>query len=468
MYQRQIHEYVQAHREEFLSDVMGLMRINSEKMVAEEGKPYGAGPFAALEEAQKIMEKYGFSTRIYGNRVVTADFSDSPKQLDILAHLDVVPAGEGWTQTEPFSPVIRGNRLYGRGSCDDKGPAMCALYAMRAIKELNLPIKKNVRLILGSDEECGSSDLEYYYSKEKEAPMSFSPDAEFPLINIEKGPFHPEFVAQWEESTKVPRVVSLQAGVKINVVPSKANAQVKGLPLETAQAVAKTVSAETGAVYELRQEGDLIWVQAKGEAAHASTPDVGNNAITALLSYLDALPLADCGSTRCIHGLCASFPHGDNHGAALGINHADEESGDLTLAFTLLSMDEVSMSGQFDSRIPIVCTQENTGEAAKKALAKNGITLLSTEIGEVHYVPADSELVQKLLVSYEKITGKAGYAMAIGGGTYVHHLKNGVAFGCMQLDTDYHMHGPDEFAIVDELLESIEIFADAILALCSE
>lgn len=466
MYQRQIHEYVQGHREEFLRDVMRLMRINSEKMTAEEGKPYGAGAFAALEEAQKMISGYGFSTQLYGNRVVTADFHDAPRQLDILAHLDVVPAGEGWTVTEPFSPKIVGNRLYGRGSCDDKGPAMCALYAMRAIKELNLPIQKNVRLILGSDEECGSSDLEYYYSKEVEAPMSFSPDAEFPLINIEKGPFHPEFTAQWEKSDANVRVVSIKAGVKLNVVPAKADAIVKGLTLETAQAVAGEISPKTGAVYECKQTADGIHVQAKGEAAHASTPDAGNNAITALLTYLAALPLSDCGSTRCIHGLCASFPHGDNHGAALGIHHADEESGDLTLAFTLLSMDEVSMRGQFDSRIPIVCTQENTGEAAKRALEKNGITMLSTEIGEVHYVPADSELVQKLLASYEKITGKKGYAMAIGGGTYVHHLKNGVAFGCMQLDTDYHMHGPDEFAVIDELLESIEIFADAILTLC--
>ncbi|MGN0297617.1 MAG: Sapep family Mn(2+)-dependent dipeptidase [Lachnospiraceae bacterium] len=466
MYQKQIHEYVQSHREEFLQDIMTLVRINSERMEEEPDMPYGSGPAKALKTAKEMIEKYGFSCRNYGNRVVTADFSDAPKQLDVLAHLDVVPAGDGWSVTEPFTPVIVGGRLYGRGSVDDKGPAMCALYAMRAIKELKLPMSKSVRLVLGSDEECGSSDLKYYYSQESEAPMSFSPDAEFPLINIEKGPFHPVFEAHWEVSDALPRVTSLQAGIKLNVVPAKAKAVVKGLSLETAKKVAAKVSEQTRAKYQLTQQGDEILVLAVGEGAHASTPDMGNNAITALLTYLDELPLADCGSTKCIEGLVNSFPHGDNHGAALGINYVDEESGDLTLAFTMLTMDENSMKGQFDSRIPLVCTKENTGVAVKEALEKNGIIALTTEIGEVHYVPSDSELVVKLLQSYEKITGKKGYTMAIGGGTYVHHLKNGVAFGCMQMDTDYHMHGPDEFAVIDELLDSIEIFADAILSIC--
>ena len=98
-----------------------------------------------------------------------------------------MPAGEGWTVTEPFEPVIKDGKLYGRGTADDKGPAVAALYAMRAVKELGIPVKKNVRLILGTDEECGSSDIAVYYKQEKEAPMTFSPDAEFPVIKRGKG-----------------------------------------------------------------------------------------------------------------------------------------------------------------------------------------------------------------------------------------------------------------------------------------
>ena len=103
--------------------------------------------------------------------MVAGDWGTGEKGLDILAHLDVVPVTDGWTVTDPFEPVVTEGKIYGRGTCDDKGPAIAALYAVRAIRELGIPLKKSVRLILGADEECGSSDLAYYYEIEKEAPV---------------------------------------------------------------------------------------------------------------------------------------------------------------------------------------------------------------------------------------------------------------------------------------------------------
>ena len=123
--------------------------------------------------------------------------------------------------TKPFEPVEQDGKLYGRGTADDKGPAVAALYAMRAVKELNIPINKRVRLILGTDEECGSSDIAHYYAVEKEAPMTFSPDGAFPVVNIEKGHLDGAFEAEFEPSEALPRVKSVTAGTKINVVPGK-------------------------------------------------------------------------------------------------------------------------------------------------------------------------------------------------------------------------------------------------------
>ena len=187
MYRKQIEEYIDSHCQDMVEDIFTLCRINSEKAEAEEGKPYGAGAAEVLAAALEMMEGYGFSVRNYDNYAGTADLNNKEKQLDILAHLDVVPAGEGWQVTAPYEPVLKDGCLYGRGTADDKGPAVAALYAMRAVKDLGIPLKKNVRLILGTDEECGSSDIRHYYSMEKEAPMTFSPDAEFPVINVEKG-----------------------------------------------------------------------------------------------------------------------------------------------------------------------------------------------------------------------------------------------------------------------------------------
>ena len=136
MYREKIEAYIDSHRQEMLDDICTLCRINSEKMPYSAGKPYGEGAFMALNAALDLAERYGFSVNNYDNYVGTADLNDGPAQLDILAHLDVVPAGEGWTVTEPFEPVEKDGKLYGRGTADDKGPAIAALYALRAIREL--------------------------------------------------------------------------------------------------------------------------------------------------------------------------------------------------------------------------------------------------------------------------------------------------------------------------------------------
>ena len=122
------------------------------------------------------------------------------------------------------------------------------------------------------------------------------------------------------------------------------------------------------------------------------------------------------------------------------------------------------MRAGFDARTPICATEEKLS-ILEQRLAEAGYTL-NGHITAPHYVPEDSPFVQTLLRCYEKVTGKEGYCIAIGGGTYVHDVPNGVAFGCSVPGVDNHLHGPDEFIEVDVLLESGMIFANAIVELC--
>ncbi len=158
-----IEKYFEKNRDFMVEDIAKLVRIKSDKQEAKEGKPFGEGPAEVLAVALEIASKMGFKTHNYDNYAGAIDLNDHERKLDILAHLDVVPAGNGWSITEPFEPLVRDGRIYGRGTTDDKGPAVAALYAMKAVKDLNIPIKAGVRLILGTDEECGSSDIRYYY-----------------------------------------------------------------------------------------------------------------------------------------------------------------------------------------------------------------------------------------------------------------------------------------------------------------
>lgn len=467
MYREKIEAYIEAHKQEMLKDICTLCRINSEKQPYKEGMPYGEGAFEALASALSMAEAYGFSINNYDNYVGTVDLNDKETQLDILAHLDVVPAGEGWKVTEPFEPVVKGDKIYGRGTSDDKGPAVAALYALRAVKELGIPLKKNVRLILGTDEECGSSDIAHYYAVEQEAPMTFSPDGSYPVVNIEKGSLNGHFTANFQPSDKLPKLLGIEAGIKVNVVPGKAYAKVKGVDAEELEDAAKRTEDATGIRFELELINDVAKITAIGQGAHASTPEEGNNALTGLLVFLSMLPLADCEQIRSVNNLLALMPHGDTSGRALGIAMSDELSGSLTLAFSLLHVTETELDGTFDSRCPICATEDKVLGAAKKNMAAKGFTLHNDSMRPPHHVDGSSEFVQTLLKVYEDYTGNKGECIAIGGGTYVHELKNGVAFGASMPGTDNRMHGADEFAVVDELVISAKMFAQVIAELCS-
>lgn len=466
MYRKEIEAYIEAHKAEMVEDIFTLCRINSEKMPYKEGMPYGEGAYTALNQAMAMAERYGFSVTNYDNYVGTVDLNDKPRQLDILAHLDVVPAGEGWTVTEPFEPILLDGKLYGRGTADDKGPAVAALYALRCVKELGIPLSKNVRLILGTDEECGSSDIEHYYDDEKEAPMTFSPDGAYPVVNIEKGSMRGDFTAEWEEDTALPRICSVEAGVKVNVVPSKAVAVLEGLDLETVMEMTRSMEEETGIEFEIQDEHGKITLTAVGKNAHASTPEEGNNALTGMLMLLDRLPVKPSAMTEKIHSLLKLMPHGDTSGKALGIEMEDELSGKLTLAFSMLTITPTGLQGMFDSRCPICSNEENTLKVVKQKMEAEGMTFLTDSMNPPHHVSGDSEFVKTLLRVYEEYTGREGKCESMGGGTYVHHLKNGVAFGAAMPETDNKMHGADEFAVLDELTVSAKIFAQVIVDLC--
>lgn len=452
---------------ELIAAVSRLVGVKSVKGDPAPDAPFGPGPKAALEEALKLCGELGFQTRNYDNYVGLADLNDCPTQLHILGHLDVVGEGTGWN-TDPYTCVEKDGMLYGRGVSDDKGPVCAALFGMKAVRDLGLPVTKNVRLILGTDEESGSEDIAYYYAREPYAPQAFTPDADFPVINIEKGHYHPDFGASWPAVMVEPRVSLLSGGFRVNVVPPEAQAEVLGLREVDVRGFCGAVEGKSGAVFTVTDMVGGVRIHCAGRNAHAASPQEGINAISALLELLSALPLAECDSTKAIRAMAKLFPYGDTAGKALGIAQEDPESGSLTLNLALMTLSETGFSAKFDARVPLCATRENCAEACAKTLKAHGITVTGDDkMTHVHVVEADSPLVKTLLECYETYTGeKNSKPLAIGGGTYVHDIPGGVAFGCDFPGFEPKMHSANEQASVEKLLKSAKIFALAIAKLC--
>ena len=453
-------------REDELADALApLIAVDSTSGPAEPGKPFGPGPAEALERALQLARDWGFATGQDDGYVGLVDLNDKPDALHILAHLDVVGAGEGW-DTEPYQMVRDGDLIYGRGVSDDKGPAVMALLAMRCVRELGVPLTKNVKLVLGTDEESGSGDIAHYYSHNPFAPCSVTPDAAFPVTNVEKAHYTPTFSHAWEETAvSGPHLVSLRGGIRINVAPGDASARISGLTAADVSNVLSRVQERTG-VALTAEDGDGLILRAHGVQAHASLPDEGKNAITALLEAVAELPLAENPQLTTVRQLSALFPYGDNAGRALGVAQEDAVSGPLTLAFSLLEINPTGFSGQFDVRAPACATEENLVRATERAFARHGWACVG-EKSEVHMVEEDSDFIRTLLDCYEHFSGKPGYCEAIGGGTYVHDIPGGVAFGAEDPDFDNRIHGANERAKLSQLLMSAKIYAAVIARLCA-
>ena len=457
--------FIEEHAQEMVEDLRRLVRVPSTKGEAEAGAPFGPGPARALEEALALARERGLETRNCQGYVGLADLNQGPTRLGILAHLDVVPQGGNWTRP-PFDLTREGGRLYGRGTADDKGPAVAALYAMLAVRAAAPELAGNARLILGTDEESGSADLAWYFAREPVPPFLFTPDADYPLINVEKGRLAPVAQGSWPREEGVSRVAELAGGERPNVVPRKAEALVAGLTPEQCAREAKRVAGETGVAFTLREEGEGTRIEARGTGAHAARPEQGNSALTALLALLSALPLGEGPQSAAIRALSRMFPHGDSGGQALGWACRDESSGPLTLNLGVLELGEEGFTAQLDARTPVTADQRRLLEILAQRLAPIGGRIREEGLVPPHAVPEDSPLVRTLLKIYEECTGRPGECLSTGGLTYVHNIPGGVAFGCAMPGVDNRMHGADEFVLLSDLVLSAKMFARAILELC--
>lgn len=447
-----IQEFIYSHKDEIVKDLAELVAIPSVRDEAERGAPFGAEAKRALLKAEEYCQKMGFATRIIGDAVLCADCGGDP-ELSILAHLDVVPAQEDTWNTDPFTLTEKDDALFGRGAIDDKGPAVAAMWALNAVKSLGIPLKKGVRLILGTDEESGSKDLEMYKEHAKFPPKVFTPDGSFPVINIEKGMLGVKFSGNTGGN-----YMEFRGGVTPNAVADKAKAIMRRV---TADKVRAAVPEESEAKFTVTERGDNIFISCDGRAAHASTPEKGVNAVTALLSLMNRV--TDEPGLRGIENL---FPFGETDGSSLGLKCSDE-SGELTCVLsTLAIMPSGECEGTIDIRFPTCVDLQTVKDKVCAALESHKLKYEIVIGNEPHVVPEDSEFVKQLLSVYERVEGEKGGCIAIGGGTYVHNIEGGVAFGAERGDTDYHMHSANEFITVDELLKDAVLFAHAIIEVC--
>lgn len=447
---------IQQNMNALISDLQGCIQIPSLYKDDDSGYPYGADVHRCLEYMLGRAEALGFKTGNLDNHVGWCEYGEGEEMVAVLGHLDVVPEGDGWS-VPPYGGVVKDGRIYGRGTMDDKGPTVCALYGLKAIKDAGAPLQRRIRILFGLNEETGSADMKYYRAHGGEIPvMGFTPDGEYPIINGEKGLITETYRKELTQSGNL-TIQRIAGGTAPNIVPNYAKALLScDEELHFPEAEKITVS--------LTEDG--ILVEAAGVNAHACAPHEGENAIGRLVQYLAKLPLeGDMGKTI---GFLAEKLGMEHNGASLGIAMEDEVSGKLTMNFGVLNFDGHAMDLKLNYRYPVTKTFEMCGPQVLAQFEDVGFTKTAGVYKDKLYMRVDSPLVQKLLGVYRECTGDLSAPKAIGGGTYAKMIPNVLAFGPIFPGDEVREHKPDEFMELSRLLDNAEILAKAMYAMAND
>ena len=417
------------YRTGFINDLCELIKVPSVMGAAEPGAPYGKEPLRALEVFLEQGKRLGFKAVNVDNYAGYLEMGSGEEMVAALCHLDVVPAGAGWDR-DPFTPVVEDGFIYGRGASDDKGPAVSVMYAMRALADdPDFRPNKRIRLIVGTNEENGSHCMEYYTAKEEIPVSGFTADADFPAVYAEKGISRPEFI--WQRQGQE-QILSAQGGEAVNMVPADCTVTYKG------------------------ENGEIKELTFKGKTAHASMPDLGENAISLAMEELAKLGVSDP-----VVDFYQEYLGFETDGTHLGLDFADD-SGLTTVNAGLLSIDAEKAALMLDVRYPVTMDFPAVLARMRQHFAPAGITIeIASEEAPLN-LGRDSYLITALMDVYSESTGLEAKAVTMGGGTYARAVPNICAFGMSFPGDPEVAHQINEFVEIDKALAAAAIYRDSL------
>jgi predicted dipeptidase len=426
----------------------------------------------------------GFDFKSYDGRVDEITMQGPKPVLALLTHADVEGVeNQTWT-SPPFEGKLVAGRLVGRGTEDDKGPLIAALYAMAAIRDSGWPLRSTVRLLVANGEESSWDEIPYYLARAPMPDRTIGLDAAYPVVNAQKAYGILRFRGQPAAEPKPGkwRVVSMSGGSGMSIIPEKGQAILErlgsdrdksGAQADLARSAASWAKAHPPAKLAVTREGGLLKLQAEGHAGHSSEPGTGHNALgdlTAFLATLD-LRLDAWGALASFTGVAVGT---ETNGRSLGIDHRDAVMGELTSSLAFLRDDKGTPIAEVNIRVPRGINQqqiekqvaERTGVFSRRAAAQ--IVPKVVLANEPHIEPAEGELVSGLLATWQEVTGTPGKAIAIGGGTQARLFKGGVDFGPADSMAKYRGHGVDEYLSPEELHRIAELTVAAVWKLEAE
>ena len=455
-----IDNFITENKEQIVEELMELVRIPSVREEGSDDAPFGNGCKAVINAIAELYQKHGYYTKKENNnRYVMSYYGNrTEKQIGIFSHADVVPADGEWLICKPFEPIVKDGYMFGRGCNDDKSAVIQALYAAEIIKALRLPLKSELVMFAGSNEESGMADMVSFCENEKMPDVSLVPDGEYPYYSGEKNIIKFEITSHNTLKT----IKKFQGGSATNIVLGELSAQ-----LEYSDNLWEEISkvCANDKRFNLEHNKKIIKITAKGKSNHiAKISDSVNAAkITAEKLYMCE---SICEGDKIILNDVIKFIDG-GYGQGFGIEHIDKDFGALVCGNGIVNTTpDGRLKVTFDVRSGPSLETDRLIDLVTKTTQKNWeVLFLRNSKG---YVTDESGIIPTTIRDVYKYLSKTTdvKTLKISGGTYARMLKNAYAIGNIAPyktkpislpDGHGGFHQPDEKLSIDGFLEGIKI-----------
>lgn len=408
--------------------------------------PYGRPIQEALNFMQRLADSEGFETKTYNGHALSIHYGNQQKRIDIVSHLDVVQASDDW-DSDPFSPLIKDGIIIARGAQDMKSLALLMFYVLKDIKREKIELKRQVRLVYGTDEERTMKDIEYYIQLEKEPEFAFTPDGYFPLSIGEKG------AIMWLIEGECDFDITINGGIQCNVISPICTIE---LPITYKDKVNqfKNISA-----FDINETKNSIYLEFKGKASHASKPELGFNANVEALRFLTYL--TDNPSLNSLYQVFNS-----SYGQGCDIQVETKEMGSLTINLGILKVINHKVYCEVDCRYPIHPDSKLMTTKLQHKLSPLVVTCPYNVEPSLHSM--DSPFVKSILDTYKEWSNDDTDPIVSGGVTYSKVINNCVAFGPMKVNEESKAHQRNESMNLDDLDSLFSLYKNAIINLANQ
>lgn len=428
-----INALIEEYKPEIEKNLSRLIAIPSIKTIDSSNYPYGQNINDCLKEALKIGSELGFySKNIDGYAGILSLMNDEEKKkyIGIFGHLDIVPEGSGWSYP-PYKLTKTEDKFYGRGILDNKGSLLSTIYAVKILKDLGVNFKENIKIVMGTDEESGMSDMAYFLKKEPAPIFGFTPDCKFPVVYGENGI------------------------IRLNVIfPEEIN---KNISLEKIDGEFSKAFIPDNAVLTIKSAEKLRTIVGTGKCAPSNNPYLGKNAIISALNNIPKDLLNDLNFELAIKKILKYFS--DVYGENLGINYQKSENERVLVSFYDLKIIETNLIASLSIRYPVDCDGEKILNQIKNSL--------ETEVNVEAHMPKvlhnpNSKVIKAMSKGYFEVTGLDATPVTTTGGTYARKVPNIVAFGPSFPGEKGIAHNKDEYMDIDSFYKLIKIYAISI------